>query len=207
MRHLVIASLMVGLMSALAGSASATYIYANDDTFTYEGAKDTPQDQNSSGILMKSQSGARRYGWIEFTLGPTPVTSASLNLYQAGDWGYNYQVLVRAKEFDFDENIFTWNNGPTDGGTWPQVGTWNAVTGARQYYGIDLTTFYNDNLGKTISFRLGVNTSGSNYGGGYEDRENTRGTGNVPYIEWVPEPSAMLLLAAGLGLAVSRRRR
>ncbi|NLX12425.1 MAG: hypothetical protein GXY44_02060 [Phycisphaerales bacterium] len=138
--------------------------------------------------------GVKHHGtvsYLEFTLGNAPASQAKLVLNQRDRINEPWPILVRGAEFSFNENTFTaW----TTGLSWPLVGSF--VVDRTQYtypwvvfYEMDLTSWYNANLGKTMSlFLVRAQEVVDIWGPMFEDREGTK-TGNPamygPRIEWV----------------------
>lgn len=194
----IVIAVVVGMMMAL--PAFGTRIDPNDDV-TLRGSS----NYNASspfGLFVKNSGDV---SYIEFTLGSTTATGAKLVLHN-DDAGVSnpWEIVVKGDEFDFDEATITGGPGPT----WPVVGTIPGVM-AIDFYEMDLTSWYNANLGKTMSMFLTRNVQPSGSGPIFEDREGTK-TGDAltygPRIEWMPEPTSLLLLAAGSCLLVRRRR-
>lgn len=132
--------------------------------------------------------------------------------------------------YAFDESTLTWNNQPDylknkyldpavlSSNGWTFAGTWRAET-LLDWASVDLTNYWNANLGKTVTIFMHVPSgSQSDCGGAYEDSEGTKfaagsytGQVNLPHISYdvVPEPSSFVALS-GLALpafALLRRRR
>ncbi len=207
--------------------AMGAIILANDDTYLDQTASTTVRDypgiSQTGGILMKGQTGSQRIGIIEFTLPNVTVTSATLNVLHIRSWAANTSWVMRVfgKVADFDENTITWSNSPGVGDTGAgsgavQLGPDLTMAGGNsgqdvsppQWKTIDITAFFNANKGQTVTFVLKNTDNNSQKGGTVEDREGAR-TGNpanAPYIEWVPEPASLALLAGGMALALRRRR-
>jgi len=216
----------VVVMLAVASWASAITILPNDDTYLDQvnanSVRDYPSLQPSAGILMKGQSSNVRIGIIEFTLPNVEVTSATFNMLHIRSWaaGTSWTLRGWAKVADFDENTITWSNSPGVGDTGTgtgavRIGTDLTMPGGNsgqdvsppQWRNLDMTSFFNDHRGETITVVLKCTSTGSSQGGTIEDREGSR-TGNPansPYIDYVPEPAVGLLLVLG-SLGLLRRR-
>ncbi|NLX14304.1 MAG: hypothetical protein GXY44_11710 [Phycisphaerales bacterium] len=161
----------------------------NDDCTLRGGHNDNASEP--FGLFVK---GISEVSYLEFTLGNTPVSQAKLILSQR-DWLVNpWTIVVKGAEFQFDETTFTaWATGHG----WPLVGTF-LVDGTRhnlpwqRVYQMDLTSWYNANLGKTMSLFLTRDYQPDvEVGPIFEDKEGTN-TG-IPYhpvhgprIEWIP---------------------
>ncbi|NLX12426.1 MAG: DUF4091 domain-containing protein [Phycisphaerales bacterium] len=130
--------------------------------------------------------------YMEFTLGTAPASQAKLVLHQRDRINKPWPIMVRGQEFRFDETKFTaWETGLN----WPVVGTF--VVDRTQHtppwqvaYELDLTDWYNANLGKTMTLLLvRAQEVEDIWGPHFEDREGTK-TGNAamygPRIEVVP---------------------
>lgn len=144
------------------------------------------------GLMIK---GSTQVSYLEFTLGSAPVTEAKLVLYQ-DDGGVKplvtWTAVVRGAEFSFDEKTF---NTAGAGNDWPLLGTFEIVgTPVTRFYEFDVTDWYNDNLGRTMSIYLSALTNADpECGPIFDDREGTR-TGNPavygPRIEVTPATPA-----------------
>lgn len=157
------------------------------------------------GLFVKNSSDV---SYLEFNLGGTAVPGAKLVLHN-DDAGVSalWDVVVNAEEFTFDEASF---NDSGLGTSWANVGTIPGVM-AIDFYELDITDWYNANLGKTMSMYLTRVNQPSGSGPIFEDREGTK-TGDAvsfgPRIETVPEPASLLLMAVSAGgLLLSRKRR
>lgn len=214
------------LLGALwAGSASGAIIYANDDTYLDQQNGNTNRDNpgtgllSTAGILMKNQTGQQRIGLMEFTLPNTAVTGATINVYYFRSWsaGVAWTMQISGKAASFDETTITWNNASGITGGTTNIGPVQNMPGGNSgqdvvpglWYSVDMTSFFNANLGQTVTLvlRSTSSTSSGTAGGTVEDREASRtgNTANVPYISYVPEPASALLLLGALPLI--RRRR
>ena len=144
----------------------ADTLYPNDDV-TIRGST----NYNASdpfGLFVKNSGDV---SYIEYTLGSLPVTEAKLVLHN-DDTGVSnpWTIVVKGDEFSFDEATF---NTTFAGSGWPQVGTIPNVM-AVAFYEMDLTTWYNNNLGKTMSLFMTRDTQPSGSGPIFEDREGTK---------------------------------
>lgn len=179
---ILLAALAFVLTSVVPVSADSV-IYAIADTFASEvsGQKDTPM--NGQGITIKNQNTMQRYGYITFTFGSKTVAQAYLLLFQTWNWsGADALLRYRCGEYTVDEEALTWNTKP-DVSTWtPLADMWTAIMDARKYYAADITSVYNANLGKTMTFFLrGPGKISGDVGTTYEDREGSR---------WLLDPPA-----------------
>ncbi len=156
----------------------AATLYPNDDV-TLRGST----NYNASdpfGLLVKNFTDV---SYLEFTLGSIAATEAKLILWQ-GDTGVSnpWTIVVKGDEYNFDEATIT--SGP--GSTWPVVGTFD-VTGTtsnppvQAFYEMDLTDWYNNNLGKTMSLFMTRNVQPAGSGPIFEDREGTKTGDGVNY--------------------------
>ena len=182
--------------------AFADVIYPSDDV-TLRGST----NYNASppfGLFVKN---AGDVSYMEFDFGDTEAIEAVITLHN-DDAGVSnpWEVVVRGTEFAFDETTFT----GTDVSGWTRVGT---IPGVMEiaFYSLDLTDFYNDNLGKTMTLHLGRDIQPSGSGPIFEDREGTKTSDALQYgpridITPIPEPSCLLLMAFGAGLLARRRR-
>ena len=172
------------------------------------------------GLFVKTANTDVSY--IEFTLGSVAASQANLVLWQ-GDPGPSalWNVKVRGAEYSFTEGAGDFGSGNyvigtegTGNGNWPDVGTINGVQ-AVGFYNLDLTSWYNANLNKTMTLCLYV-PAVPNTGSGpiFEDREGTKTGDAVTYgdrleVTVVPEPGtlSLLMLSAGIGMMILRRRK
>lgn len=224
------------LLGALwAGSASGAIIAPNDDTYVRASSSarginyDMPGGSGAGGLLMKNQTGDQYVTLIEYTIPNTAVTSATFNATYFRSWASNvaWSFRLQGVVASFDESTLTYNTGYS--GSALQNGPFTVLTGADIampggttgvgnqdldppiLITVDITSFFNANLGQTVSFRCASTTSSSigNAGGSFEDRELSR-TGNANYAPFlaytpVPEPASALLVLGALPLI--RRRR
>jgi len=146
-------------------------ILANEDCATRDGVNRNHYN-NELGLLVK---GAGDFSWIEFALGSIPVTQATLVIYQHdGGLTASWDITVRGAEYSFDETTFT----GTDVSSWTVIGIIPNVWVFGQTCYLDITDFYNDNLGKTVTLQLKCdNIPDLSNGPVFEDHEGTR-TGN-----------------------------
>jgi len=154
----------------------ADTLYPNDDV-TLRGS--TNYNATSPFGLFVKNSGDVSY--MEYTLGSVAVTEAKLVLWQGDtDVENPWTIVVKGDEYNFDEATITSGPGPT----WPVVVTFD-VTGTtgnppvQAFYEVDLTSWYNNNLGKTMSLFITRNTQPAGSGPIFEDKEGTK-TGDAP---------------------------
>jgi hypothetical protein len=197
--------------------ASAIVISPNDDTYLDQTASTTVRDND--GIVIKGQTGSARIGCMEFTLPDVTVTSATLNFLQVRSWtaGVSWILQVTGKQIAFDENTITYGNSTLNtstgvtaiGGPLTMVGGNSGQDVSPPVWrNVDMTSFFNANKGTTVTlFFKCTDTGSSTKGGTIEDREGSRtgSVANAPYIDYVPEPAAGLLLVLG-SLGLLRRR-
>lgn len=204
----------IGLMIAVSASAQVR-IDPNDD-ITMRG--NTEYNASSPfGLFVKVANTDVSY--LEFTLGSVAASTAKFILHN-DDGGPTtlWNVQVRAAEYSFTEGNGDFSGGNytvgTSLGLWNLEGTINGVQ-AVDFYELDLTSWYNANLNKTMTLCLSVPVV-PNTGPGpiFEDREGTK-TGDAllygPRLEItaVPEPGtlSLLMLSAGMGMLALRRRK
>jgi len=179
-------------------------INPNNDVTIRNGANKNASDP--FGLFVKNSSDV---SYMEYTLDSTAALEARLVLHN-DDAGVSnpWEIVIKGDEFSFDEATF---NDTFAGSGWPQVGTMPGVM-AIDFYEMDLTVWYNENLGKTMSLFMTRDAQPGGSGPIFEDREGTK-TGNAlmygPRIEVVeiPEPVSLTLLSLGLGLCLRGRRR
>lgn len=210
LRVCALAVLAASVVMAASSAASADLqIIANEDTYTYQASAGT--NYNGQGLLVKSQTGARRSSWVEFLLGTSPVSSAVFNLYLytiPSGWGSSHTVQIYGAQYDMNETTLTQSTAPSTTG-WASLPGWTA-SATSTWYSSDITSFYNANLGAIVTLKITQSDSNS-VGGAYEDSEGHYGTTNYPYISIVPvpEPAGVLALVSGLagfgGLGLRRR--
>ena len=122
------------------------------------------------GLLVKNSDDI---SWVEFDFGSETVSQATLTLYQHdGSVSNPWTIVVKGAEYNFNEATFT----GTDTSSWATVGSIPSVESI-EYKNLDITGFYNNNLSKTVTLRLGRNSQPAGSGPIFEDREGTR-TGN-----------------------------
>lgn len=154
----------------------------------------------------------------------------------AGSTGaWTFRLAGSATPADFDENTLTWNIANATGGinnsasyTYNQTGIvggdvalsgGNSGTDGKDVTPnvpvvVDITAYFNAHKGETIVFKMTsiAASNNSTAGGSFQDRELSRSmtaTGAIPagpFIEYIPEPAAGLLLVVG-SLGLRRRRR
>jgi len=149
-------------------AAGPSTLYPNNDC-TVRGTT----NYNASdpfGLFVKN---ATDVSYIEFTTGGATATSAILQIHNDDpDLTANWDIVVKGAQYSFNEATFT----GTDTSGWTTVGTIQDVM-AVDFYTLDITTFYNNNLNQTITLYLTRNTQPSGSGPIFEDREGTK-TGN-----------------------------
>ena len=228
------------LAATVAGELSSfsQTIFANDDVFV-ETSSDGTITTTYDGYAQSSQivfglaaangiATGRRRSFVEFTLGSTPVASATFMIYNY--WGANMggggnpagngQIRLRATPTGTPVTITepaltldtTWVP-PTDAQITSTIIT-TTVT-AVGWTSIDVTSWYNARLGQTTTLQIhGVQTATFDFPI-FEDRENTAfatGADNTianagpQILVVVPEPGAAALLGLGAALALIRRR-
>jgi hypothetical protein len=162
----------------LTGIAHADTIYANDDSFV---RVNNSSNWDNQGLFIKQN--VERDLYLEFTLGNQAVTQAKLKVYQTLATCDGQLIKWKGEEWSFDETTLNWNN-QANASAWHVLPTFTTLVNTVQWYEIDIKSFYNDHLGKTVSFFAwsGSQTS-DQYGNIFEDRENSKGSGNPPYIE------------------------
>ena len=212
---LVFCSLL--LVVGLSVPALAASHYANDDAYVNSNSPDVAYPALG---LWLTESDPEYRCFVEFTLGSAAVVSANLSMYHIPQWWWtaNQTVDLSVEQYNFDQATLTWNNQP-DASSWTFLGTW-AIPQSDQgaWFSQDITSFYNNHLGQTITIRLKETWKEypkDQYGAGFEDKEETCHAygyceaGNVPRIDYVvPEPGSLATLMLGLvGIYLGRRKR
>ena len=216
---LVLGILLIAV--GLSAPALAAQILANDDVYVRSDSADLNTD--GYGLWLQKWTGQDFNAYVEFTLGSTAVSAATLKMYLVCNWWAAPQTIqLKGKEYSFDETTMTWNTQPADRGTWGALGTWDipAWTNTNVDKSLDITGFYNSNLGKTVTIYLYESYYGYNaalWVAAFEDREGglkahqyTTGTYPGPRIDYtpVPEPGSFATLMLGLaGIYFGRRKR
>jgi len=193
---------MMGLM--VAAPALATLRINPNDDVTIRGS--TNYNATSVfGLFVKNSSDV---SYMEYTLGSVEASEAKLVLHN-DDAGVTspWEIVIKGSEFDFDETSF--NDGSAGSG-WAVAGTIPGVM-AIDFYEMNVTAWYNANLGKTMSLFMTRDSQPGGSGPIFEDREGTKTGDAVMYgprleVTEVPEPATLLLLSAGVGLMIRRRR-
>ena len=159
-------------------------LYPNDDLTIRNSA-----NKNASspfGLFVKNSSDV---SYMEYTLGNIVATEAKLVLHN-DDAGVTspWTIVLKGSEFSFDETTF---NDTFAGSAWSQVGTIPNVK-AIAFYEMDMTAWYNDNLGKTMSLFMTRDAQPGGSGPIFEDSEGTK-TGDAltygPRLEVTAAPA------------------
>ena len=229
---------MVAVSTAEVTPALADIISANDDVFvetSSDGLTTTTYDGYTSGQIAFGLAAAngiatgRRRSFIEFTIGPTPVASATFMIFNywganmggTGNAAGNGQIRLRATPvgtpLTITEPILTLDTtwvAPTDAQFNSTIA--NATVTALGWQSIDVTAWYNARLGQTTTIQIhGVQTSGFDFPL-FEDREGTaflNGSDNTiadagpRIVTVVPEPGCLAIVALGAAALTVRRRR
>jgi hypothetical protein len=154
------------------------FVYNMDDTYVNDSAGDTNFDAQT--LRVYNGAGDVFESWFRFNLSdPTGYYVVGAELY-----AYTYAVvsnkdysMSQAASTDWTETNITWNNKPGYGAAVTQ--TTIGVTG---WFSWDITGTYSSDFSSgtgLIAYAL-TSTSGSDLS--MEDKENTQGTGNVPYM-------------------------
>ena len=176
LEKVIILALAMGLIPSLPTFAAT--LYPNDDV-TLRGST----NYNASDPFGLFVKGSGDVSYMEYTLGSLPVTEAKLVLWQ-GDTGVSnpWTIVVKGDEYNFDEATITSGPGPT----WSVVGTFD-VTGTtgnppvQAFYEMDLTTWYNNNLGNTMSLFMTRDVQPAGSGPIFEDKEGTKTGDGLTY--------------------------
>ena len=157
----------IGAEGTLLLQAQPSEITPNDDCTT-RGTTNYDNTPPEFGLIVKN---ADDVSWIEFDFGSFSVSQALLTLFQAdGGLTSEWEIVVKGAEYNFDETTFT----GTDVSTWTVAGTIPGVQADNQYHSVDITTFYNSNLGKTMTLQLGRDVQPAGNGPIFGDKEGTR---------------------------------
>jgi len=165
----VILRIVFLILITAAVPAFADTITANDDC-TVRGSTNYNNSPPEFGLLVKNSDDI---SWVEFDFGSETVSQATLTLYQH-DGGVTspWTIVVKGAEYNFNETTFT----GTDTSSWATVGSIPSVQSI-EYKNLDITSFYNNNLGNTVTLQLGRSSQPAGNGPIFEDKEGTR-TGN-----------------------------
>ena len=144
--------------------STATVLWANDDCAVIDGVNRNNDDDY--GLFIKY---INFISYIEFTFNTTPVNQATLNLWLVEGAENLYEVTVSGTEYDFDETTFTGTGTPG----WTVAGTFSVQT-APKYVTVDITNFYNNNLGKTMTLQVRSDYYPGGTGMFFADHEGTR---------------------------------
>lgn len=159
---MVFGSIALALVIAL--PVLGTTIYPNDDCMTRGST-----NYNATSVFGLLVKGASDLSWVEFDLADFAATEATLSIYQAWSPVHNaWEIVVKGAEFEFDETTFTGTNASS----WTRIGTIPGVQD-KATYSLDITDFYNDHLGKTVTFQFGCEVQPNGDGPIFEDREGT----------------------------------
>ena len=212
------------VVSATALPGCGWAISANDDV-TVRGSTVYDEVDAYAGIVWFGlfANGTNDRAYTEFTLGTVPATSATLSLYEywegglIGNPGVDGTTTIKGAVASFDESD---NSAASlSDGSWPALGSFGISLGNEiGFYNVDITSFYNANLGETVTFAIrfaGSGAPGSGDGPIFEDRELTAFWGGISSeadgapllnVEEIPEPTCLLLLAGGLCVLPRRRK-
>ncbi len=183
-------------------------------------AIDTPDNGETLNLAYNGTNGrVLRTSHIQFALGTEAATQASLNVYGVtlpGNAypGANVNGEVYGKVGSFDEATLTWRimwggDVNPDWTGWTYLGDLHDLADMQQnniYGSMDITAFYNAHLGETVHIAMRNTTPTNSTVVKFASKEST--LGNVgPYLDVVPEPVSLLLLAVGMALVPRRTRK
>jgi len=157
------------------------------DSYTKKNASDTNYGTaNPMELKHHIPSDDRaRYVWLKFNLGSEAVSAATFRIYQVkqGSVTQNMVVQLRGAEQNFGETTITWTNQPGgESGTWgTQIDSNQTWANISAWRALSATTFYNSNLGKTVSLRLRGESADYDTHFTLSSREDGS---NKPYIEY-----------------------
>jgi hypothetical protein len=213
---------LVGLMAV---PALGLMITPNDDVTVVRNSPDGTDNGERLFLLYNNKvvggmpnNRVLKTAHLEFALDSEAVAQATLNLFAlelpGSPTGTNTFGYVYGRVGQFTETTATWNNmwggdvNP-DWSGWTLLGDVQefATQQAVQVYGsMDITAFYNANLGQTVHIAMQNSTpiNGVNPVS-FASKENTT-PNSTPYIDAVvPEPVSLMLLALG-SVFLCRRR-
>jgi hypothetical protein len=179
-RHWILCILFIAIFSTAAYALIQTdIIYDMDDTYVNDSSTGTNYDGQT---LKTGNNGGNTEAWFLFNLSKPSgyyVTNAVLWTYTYSASGSNTYNIHKSDTAGWTETGLTWSNKPGYGSTLAQ----NDISAAGWQSWAITNTLSNAFSSGDAAIAYALETSGAgSYYADMDDKENTEGTGNEPYL-------------------------